>query len=78
MAANIKNIKPITGIGIKGYQVTFSILDMYKLKQLALETQDRLGGNELTNVLLSLFNATVGDPKEFQWDFLTSEEKEGE
>ena len=74
----IKNIKPITGVGIKGYQVTFSILDIYKLKQLALETQDRLGGNELTNVLLSLFNATVGDPDVFQWDFLTSEEKEGE
>lgn len=78
MAANIKNIKPITGIGIKGYQVTFSILDMYKLKQLALETQDRLGGNDLTNVLLSLFNATVGEPEVLQWDFLTSEEKEGE
>ena len=51
---------------------------MYKLKQLALETQDKLGDNELTNVLLSLFNATVRDPKEFQWDFLTSEEKESE
>ena len=77
MAAN-KNIKPITGVGIKGYQVTFSILDMYKLKQLALETQDRIGGNELSIVVFELFNATVGEPKEFQWDFLTNEEKERE
>lgn len=69
------NIKPITGIGVKGYQVTFSILDMYKLKQLALEVQDKIGGNELSNVVFELFNATVGEPKEFQWDFLSDKEE---
>lgn len=69
------NIKPVTGIGVKGYQVTFSILDMYKLKQLALEVQDKIGGNELSNVVFELFNATVGEPKEFQWDFLSDKEE---
>lgn len=35
--AKTKKITPITGVGTTGYKVTFSVLDLYKMKQLAFE-----------------------------------------
>lgn len=91
MAAN-KNIRPITGVGIKGYQVTFSVLDIYKMKQLAHELYeinqkasdfhgDFKGQNSTLTIAYELFselfNKTIGETNA-EWDFLTNEEKESE
>lgn len=90
MTAN-KNIRPITGVGIKGYQVTFSILDLYKMKQLAIELYeinqkasdfhgDFKGQNSTLTIAYELFselfNKTIGET-EGDWDFL-SDKKESE
>jgi hypothetical protein len=85
------NIKPVTGIGVKGYQVTFSILDLYKMKQLAMELYeinqkasdfhgDFKGQNSSLTIAYELFselfNKTIGET-EGGWDFL-SDKEEGE
>lgn len=87
----VKNIKPITGVGIKGYQVTFSILDMYKMNQLAMELYeinqkasdfrgDFKGQNSTLTIAYELFselfNKTIGETNS-DWDFL-SDKEEGE
>lgn len=83
------NIKPITGIGVKGYQVTFSILDLYKMNQLAMElceinqkasdfSGDFRGQNSTLiracEVLSELFNKTIGETNA-EWDFLSDKEE---
>lgn len=83
------NIKPVTGIGVKGYQVTFSILDLYKMKQLAIELYeinqkasdfhgDFKGQNSSLTIAYELFselfNKTIGETKD-DWDFLSDKEE---
>lgn len=83
------NIKPVTGIGVKGYQVTFSILDLYKMKQLAIELYeinqkasdfhgDFKGQNSSLTIAYELFselfNKTIGETKG-DWDFLSDKEE---
>lgn len=81
------NIKPVTGIGIKGYQVTFSILDLYKMRQLAFELYqldqvvfeskgDAKGNHSLNmafELLNNLFEKTIGET-DGNWDCFTEEE----
>jgi hypothetical protein len=74
MASPIKKIAPVRGLGISGYRVEFSILDLYKLKQLAIECEQKLQQrSELTEMIHNLFEKTVGGTNA-NWDFLTEEE----
>lgn len=74
MASPIKKIAPVRGLGISGYRVEFSILDLYKLKQLAIECEQKLHQrSELTEMIHNLFEKTVGETNA-NWDFLTEEE----
>lgn len=80
-----KSIKPVKDFGVTGFQVTFSILDLYKMNQLAIELQqihidqvNILGTQnalELTSTMLrNLFKATVGETSS-EWDFLQTDEE---
>ena len=88
MASRINKIVPVYGKGVSGYKVEFSILDLYKMRQLAFELYqinqkasdfngDFKGENSTLNnafeLLNSLFENTVGETNE-HWDFLTAEE----
>lgn len=83
-----KKIVPVQGIGTKGYRVEFSILDLYKIKQLAIELHeinqkssnfhgDFQGKNPTLcmayDLLNGLFENTVGETNE-SWDFLSDKE----
>lgn len=80
-----KAIKPVKDFGVTGFQVNFSILDLYRMEQLAIELQqiyidqvNILGTQnalELTSTMLhNLFKATVGETSSSEWDFLQPEE----
>jgi len=81
----IKTIEPMKAFGVTGFKVTFSILDLYKLRQLAMELQQisfqpTLEGKHTTlddvaAVLNTLFFATIGETNE-NWDFLREESAE--
>lgn len=81
----IKTIEPVKNFGVTGFKVTFSILDLYKLKQLAMELQlishqPTLEGkytalDDTAAMLNTLFFATIGETKE-NWDFLGEESAE--
>lgn len=83
-----KKIVPVYGKGISGYKVEFSILDMYKMRQLAFElyqinqkASDFHGDFKDQNSTLTmafellngLFEKTIGETNN-DWDFLTEEE----
>lgn len=68
-----KAIKPVQNFGITGFQVTFSILDLYKMQQLAFELEDKVPKNELSAMINMLFDATIG-ATHTDWDFLQPEE----
>lgn len=83
-----KTIKPVKDFGVTGFQVTFSILDLYKMNQLAMElgeinqkasdySGDFRGQNSTLiracEVLSELFNKTIGETNA-EWDFLQPEE----
>lgn len=80
----IKTIEPVKNFGVTGFKVTFSILDLYKLQQLALELrqishQPNLEGkyttlDDVADVINGLFKATIGETNE-NWDFLATEEE---
>lgn len=80
-----KSIKPVKDFGVTGFQVNFSILDLYRMEQLAIELQqiyidqvNILGTQnalELTSTMLhNLFKATIGEPSS-EWDFLQPNEE---
>lgn len=81
----IKTIEPVKAFGVTGFKVTFSILDLYKLKQLAMELQQisfqpTLEGkhptlDDVATVLNTLFFATIGETYD-NWDFLREESAE--
>lgn len=71
---NAKSIKPVTGVGVTGFQVTFSILDLYKMQQLAFELESKGPKNELSEMVHKLFDATIGTTNP-DWDFLQTDEK---
>lgn len=81
----IKTIEPVKAFGVTGFKVTFSILDLYKLRQLAMELQQisfqpNLEGkhtalDDVAAVLNTLFFATIGETNE-NWDFLREESAE--
>lgn len=68
-----KSIKPVTSFGVTGFQVTFSILDLYKMQQLAFELEAKESKNELSEMIHKLFDATIGNTNP-DWDFLQPEE----
>lgn len=81
----IKTIEPVKAFGVTGFKVTFSILDLYKLRQLAIELQlishqAALEGkhtslDDVAAVLNTLFFATIGETND-NWDFLREESAE--
>jgi hypothetical protein len=73
----IKTIEPVKAFGVTGFKVTFSILDLYKMQQLAFELETRNQGvkNELSEMIHKLFDATIGETNE-NWDFLREESAE--
>lgn len=68
-----KTIEPVKNFGVTGFKVTFSILDLYKMQQLAFELETKVPKNELSEMINKLFNATIGKTNE-NWDFLEEEE----
>lgn len=83
-----KKIVPVYGKGVSGYKVELSILDLYKMRQLAFELYqinqnasdyhgDFKGQNSTLTMafelLNGLFEKTVGETNE-HWDFLQEEE----
>lgn len=76
----IKTIEPVKAFGVTGFKVTFSILDLYKLRQLAMELQQisfqptgkHTALDDVAAVLNTLFFATIGETNE-NWDFLEEE-----
>lgn len=70
-----KAIKPVKDFGVTGFQVTFSILDLYKMQQLAFELDTMHKGEvgELSSLIHKLFNATIGTTNP-DWDCLQPEE----
>lgn len=70
-----KAIKPVQAFGVTGFQVTFSILDLYKMQQLAFEMDNAHQGQvgELSSLIHKLFDATIGATNP-DWDFLQPEE----
>lgn len=68
-----KAIKPVKDFGITGFQVTFSILDLYKMQQLAFELEAKEPKNELCAMVNKLFEATIGATNA-DWDFLQPDE----
>lgn len=81
-------INKVYGKGVSGYKVEFSILDLYKMRQLAFDlyqinqrASDFNGDFKGENPTLSmafellngLFESTVGETP-VGWDFLTEEE----
>lgn len=68
-----KSIKPIKDFGVTGFQVTFSILDLYKMQQLAFELEAKISKNEMSEMINMLFDATIGNITP-GWDFLLPEE----
>ena len=87
MKKTTKKITPITGYGTTGYSVTFSVLDIYKMKQLAHELNqlghvvfESKGDTKATysldmacELLKGLFEATIGETNGC-WDCFTEEE----
>lgn len=69
-----KSIKPVTNFGVTGFQVTFSILDLYKMQQLAFELEAKDHKNELSEMINKLFEATIGQTTA-GWDFLQTDEE---
>lgn len=68
-----KSIKPVKDFGVTGFQVTFSILDLYKMQQLAFELEAKGPKNELSAMINKLFEATIGATN-VDWDFLQTDE----
>lgn len=73
----IKTIEPVKNFGVTGFKVTFSILDLYKMQQLAFDLEFGHPGVpiELCEMVHKLFNATIGETNE-NWDFLREESAE--
>lgn len=71
-----KSIKPVQNFGVTGFQVTFSILDLYKMQQLAFEMDNAHQGQvgELSSLIHKLFDATIGTTNP-DWDFLKPNEE---
>lgn len=71
-----KAIKPVKDFGVTGFQVTFSILDLYKMQQLAFELDTMHKGEvgELSSLIHKLFDATIGITNA-DWDFLQTDEE---
>lgn len=71
-----KAIKPVKDFGVTGFQVTFSILDLYKMQQLAFELDYANQGHvsELSSLIHKLFDATIGVTTP-EWDFLKQDEE---
>jgi hypothetical protein len=69
-----KSIKPVNNFGVTGFQVTFSILDLYKMQQLAFELEAKVPKNELSEMVNKLFKATIGTTND-EWDFLQTDEE---
>lgn len=68
-----KAIKPVKDFGVTGFQVNFSILDLYKMQQLAFELEAKEPKNELSAMINKLFEATIGATN-VEWDFLQTDE----
>jgi hypothetical protein len=69
-----KSIKPVNSFGVTGFQVTFSILDLYKMQQLTFELETKVPKNELSEMVNKLFEATIGTTNP-DWDFLQTDEE---
>lgn len=69
-----KAIKPVKDFGVTGFQVTFSILDLYKMQQLAFELEIKNPNNELCALVNKLFEATIGTTNP-DWDCLQTDEE---
>jgi hypothetical protein len=76
MKAKSKKIRPVSGFGTCGYQVEFSLLDLYRLREMVLKcnTEDE-NVRELCSVVFALFDKTVGKTSE-KFDFLEEDEVE--
>lgn len=72
-----KKITPINGVGTVGYNVQFSVKDLYQLQYLAarvLDTCDKdTAQYELADTITTLFDKTVGGNVDWNWDFLKEE-----
>ena len=71
-----KKIRPVTGFGTSGYQVEFSLLDLYRLREMASKCcHEGEEVKELCSVVFALFDSTVGKTSE-KFDFLEEVEVE--
>jgi hypothetical protein len=69
-----KKIRPVSGFGTCGYQVEFSLLDLYRLREMASKCcHEDEEVKELCSVIFALFDNTVGKTSE-KFDFLEKEE----
>ena len=76
MKAKSKKIRPVSGFGTSGYQVEFSLLDLYRLREMASKcNQECEEVKELCSVIFALFDKTVGNTSE-KFDFLEEVEAE--
>ena len=74
--AKSKKIRPVSGFGTCGYQVEFSLLDLYRLREMASKCcHEDEEVKELCSVIFSLFDKTVGKTSE-KFDFLEEETEE--
>lgn len=75
-ATKSKKIRPVMGFGTCGYQVEFSLSDLYRLREMASKcNHEDEEVKELCSVIFSLFDKTVGNTAE-KFDFLAEEAEE--
>ena len=76
MKARTKKIRPVSGFGTCGYQIEFSTLDLYRLREMASAccSEDK-EVKELCSVIFALFDKTIGKTSE-KFDFLEEVEVE--
>ena len=76
---NSKRITEIRDYGVCGYQVTFSVKDLYRLRYLAARVFDKCEVDtaecKLAEVISDLFSATIGGEAERDYDFLSGEKE---
>lgn len=77
MKARGKKIRPVVGIGTSGYQVEFSLPDLYRLREIAASASHHEDEKvkELCSVVFALFDKTIGKTSE-KFDFLEEEAEE--
>lgn len=73
-----KKISAVQGFGTCGYRVEFSVLDLYRLNELAARAYNPEDPNvvKLCSVIEQLFAATVNSNDESKFDFLEKTEVE--